>query len=68
MNNRKLNKKCLKNERDAKDFALKEFKKNYGEKVLEHEPFVVQFVDDYWIVQGTSKNQKGGYPYIKIDS
>lgn len=39
----------------------------YGNKVLDKKPFVAKLKDDeIWIVQGTSKTQKGGVPYIEI--
>jgi hypothetical protein len=62
------NKKCIVNKNDAKKFAIRQFKNAYGENVVNQKPFIVEFINNCWIVHGTAYKQKGGYPYIKINS
>ncbi|MFN1219090.1 NTF2 fold immunity protein [Chryseobacterium kwangjuense] len=56
------------NEDAVKQIAEQEWLKLYGKKIYKNKPFKTNQKDGIWIVEGTSHTQKGGAPYIEINS
>lgn len=59
---------CLKNKKQAIEFAKKEFIKAFGISILEMKPFQAILINnEIWQVKGTRpKHIIGGVPYVEV--
>lgn len=56
------------NEDFVKKIAEQEWLKLYGKKIYNNKPFKANLKNNVWTIEGTLNTQKGGIPYIEINS